>query len=81
MTITTLGYGDIYPLSCDMDEGIHGCFARLAIISELIIGMFFLIVILAGSIEWISNLPKRIYPLTLVQLREKYEKFDQDSVL
>jgi len=59
VTITTLGYGEIKPTSP---------WGKLLIIFELIIGLYFLVIILSVIVSWINEPPKVEEPRTFAEL-------------
>lgn len=67
VTITTLGYGEILPKS---DSEL----AMLVIISELVIGLFFLVILLSLVTSWVSERPVKKKDEPLEKICPDYQR-------
>jgi hypothetical protein len=75
VTITTLGYGDIVPLG----GTFMGYIAQLLVMLELVVGLYFLLIILATVASWGNSPPSIDYPFTLEDLYKKYAIIDREE--
>lgn len=62
VTITTLGYGDFFPSS-------DATILQLVVFAQLVIGLYFLAIILTVMTSWSTNSPTRLAPMDVSELQ------------
>jgi hypothetical protein len=65
ITITTVGYGDVVPR---LDGSAASNLLQLSIVSEVVIGLYFLTVLIGGVVAWVSSPPPKPPMLAAVSL-------------